>query len=68
MLVTQLRDQVAAVRHALNLFVWALRHLIGQVHIYAQAKRLNILPGSRTVSKDQIREMDRDVKRGLVMV
>ena len=31
MLVTQLRDKVPAVRHALSLFVWAMRRLEGQV-------------------------------------
>ena len=69
-MVTQLRDQVPALRNAIVQFVWGMRRLEGQVHSYeaARSPQLNILPGSRTISKDQIREMDRDVKRGLVMV
>lgn len=68
MLVTQLRDQVAAVRHALNLFVWVLRRLMGQVHSFMEAKRLNILPGSRTLRPSDFDAIKRDLILALVLL
>ena len=68
MLVTQLRDQVKAVRHALNLFVWAVRRLIGQVHSYDEARRRNVLPGSRTLNKSEFAEIKRDLILALVLM
>lgn len=68
MLVTQLRDQVAAVRHALNLFVWAVRRLIGQDHSFEEAKKRNILPGSRTLNPSEFDDIQRDLVLALVLL
>lgn len=68
MLVPQLRDVVPAVVHALNLFSWAVRRVLGQVHSYESAKRLNILPGSRTVDGRDTHLAQRDLILGLVLL
>ena len=69
LLVPQLRDQVPAVRHALNLFVWSIRRVLGQVHSYDEATRkLNILPGSRTLSSADFDEIQRDLVLSLVLL
>ena len=66
-LPTQLRDVVPAFRDALHVFVWAMRRLEGQVHCYDEATRLNILPGSRAVVKNDIRAIHSALIFGLVL-
>ena len=66
-LPVQLRDQVPAVRNALNVFVWAMRQLLGQVHSWEHAVRLHILPGCRTVDRSKIPDLGSEVKKGLVL-
>ena len=68
MLVTQLRDQVPAVRDSLNKFTWGMRQLIGQVHSYEKAMQLGILPGSPTIHRSKIDEMQRLIICGLVLL
>ena len=68
MLVTQLRDQTEAVTHALNLFTWAVRRAIGQVHSYKEAQGLNILPGSTTVNTAGLEEAQRDLIVALALL
>ena len=63
----QLRDQVPAVTHALQVFVWAMRQLLGQVHSFERAHQLKILPGSRTVDKTRVPQLEGEVKKGLVL-
>ena len=67
-LPTQLRDQVPAVRLALNTFVWAMRKLLGQVHSFDEAVRMHILPGSRSVDKRGIPLLQRQVILGLILL
>ena len=66
-LPTQLRDQIPAVRIALHEFVWAMRRMIGQVHSYHTAKRLGLLPGSRSVRHDVVDSAQRDMLKALVL-
>ena len=68
MLLTQLRDKVAAVHRSLLYFVWALRQLDGQVHSYDHARRLGILPGSRSVRKDGLDSIHRLLLLGIVLI
>ena len=70
MLVTQLRDQVPAFKHALETFVWGMRRLEGQVFSYEDAvsPAINILPGSRAVKKDQFDDIKYDIALGLAMM
>ena len=70
MLVTQLRDQVPAVSHALETFVWAMRRLEGQVYSLEDAvsPTVNILPGSRAVKKDEFASIKYDLLLGLSMM
>ena len=70
MLVTQLRDQVPAVCNALNLFVWAMRRLEGQVYSYdvAVSPEMNILPGSRAVHIAGLDQAEVDLKLGLSLL
>ena len=67
-LPTQWRDQLPALRYALDLFVWGMRRLMGQVHSYDHARALRIVPGSLSVSKTDIRRCHRDIIRGLVLL
>ena len=67
-LPTQLRDQLPAVRQALNTFVWGMRRLLGQVHSFAAARALNILPGAKSVNKKDIPKHSRQVVLGLVLL
>lgn len=67
-LPTQLRDQLPAVRHALYVFVWAMRRLEGQVHSFEEANRLGVLPGSFVVNKVDVRKCHTDLIRGLVLL
>lgn len=67
-LPTQLRDQIPAVRFALNTFVWAMRRMLGQVHCFEEAEGLNILPGSLSVNKRQLPALHRQVILGLVLL
>ena len=55
-------------RHALNIFVWSMRRLLGQVHCFDEAIRLGILPGSRSVDKEKIPRVNREVILGLVLL
>ena len=54
-------------RYALNTFVWAMRRLLGQVHCFEEAIRLGILPGSRSVDKEKIPRLNREVILGLIL-
>ena len=54
-------------RYALNTFVWAMRRLLGQVHCFDEAIRLRILPGSRSVDKEKIPRLSREVILGLIL-
>ena len=67
-LPTQLRDQLPAVRFALNTFVWAMRRLLGQVHSFDEAVRMKILPGSRSVDKRSTPLFQRQVVLGLILL
>ena len=67
-LVTQLRDQVPALRNALLEFTWAMRRLLGQVHSFDDAKRMNILPGSRTIDSENIPGIHNDLVRSLCLL
>lgn len=67
-LPTQLRDQVPAVRYALNTFIWGMRRLLGQVHSFEEAERLHILPGSLSVDKRQIPLCHHQVILGLILL
>ena len=67
-LATQLRGFVPALRKAIQVFVWALRRLEGQVHSFETARNLDILPGSRTVDKRKIKEIHSDLIRGLCLL
>ncbi len=67
-LPTQLRDQIPAVRKALNIFVWSMRRMLGQVHSYQEAKRMKILPGSRTFDKTQIKKLHAELIMGLSLL
>ena len=53
-LATQIRDKVPRLRTALFLLIWALRRLDGQVYSWDDARRMNILPGSRVLDPTQI--------------
>ena len=64
----QLRDKVPAIRYALSIFVWGMRRLLGQVHSFCTAKKMGILPGSKTLNKKQIPRLQREVIRGLVLL
>ena len=68
MMVTQLRDQVSALRHALHMFVWALRRLIGQVHSYDEAVKRNVLPGSKTLDPKEFEEIKADLILSLALL
>ena len=48
--------------------MWAIRRLIGQVHSYAEAKRLNVLPGSRTLRPEEYAAIKRDLTLALVLL
>lgn len=60
-LVTQLRGLVPSIHNALEMFVWAIRRLEGQVHSYDMADALGILPGSRAVRKADLDRIHRDL-------
>ena len=55
-------------RFALNKFVWAMRRLLGQVHCFDEAVRMNILPGSRSVDKRATPMLQRQVVLGLILL
>ena len=67
-LSTQIRDQVPAVRFALNIFVWAMRKLHGQVHCFDKAVAMNILPGSKSVDRRETPSLQRQIVRGLILL
>ena len=67
-LVTQLRDLVPAVHNALEMFVWAMRRLEGQVHSFEAANYLGILPGSRAVIKAQLDCIHRDLILAMILI
>ena len=67
-LPTQLRDQVPAVRFALNTFVWAMRRLLGQVHCFQEATQMKILPGSRSIDKRSTPFLQSQVILGLILL
>lgn len=67
-LPTQLRGKVPMLHQALLIFVWGMRQLDGQVHSYEMARKLSILPGSRTVKRDDVDNMERDVICGLSLL
>lgn len=67
-LSTQLRDQLPRVRVALFTIIWALRRLDGQVHSYEAAKKLGVLPGSRTVDPKELAAIHRDLIVGLCLL
>lgn len=68
MLVTQVRDLLPALTHALNLFTWAIRRLIGQVHSHADSTRAGVLPGSRTLRQGELDDIKGDLIMGLVLL
>ena len=67
-LPVQLRDQVPAVRYALSIFIWGMRRLLGQVHSFLTAKKMGILPGSKTIDKTKIPRLQLEVIRGLILL
>ena len=67
-LPTQLRDQVPPIRKALNIFVWSMRRMLGQVHSYEEASEMKILPGSRTFDKTQIDRLQAELIMGLSLL
>jgi len=67
-LPTQLRGKVPIVHNALLMFIWGMRQLDGQVHCYEMAKRLNILPGSRSVPRAKLHDMERALICGLSLL
>ena len=66
-LVTQLRGVVPAVHNALEMFVWAMRRLEGQIHSYDMAMHLGILPGSRAVRKAHLDRIHRDLILAMIL-
>ena len=68
MLLTQLRGMVPEVHRALLLFVWALRRLDGQLHSYEMAMLRGLLPGSRSLRTDILKDVKRDLLLGLVLI
>ena len=67
-LPTQIRDKVPMLHVALLKFVWGMRQLDGQVHSYEMARTLHILPGARTVKRDDVGEMERALLCGLALL
>ena len=67
-LATQIRDKLPRLRTALFLLIWALRRMDGQVHSYDEARRLNILPGSRVVDAREIAAMHTDLILALCLL
>ena len=67
MLVTQLRGHVPAVHNALEMFVWAMRRLEGQVFSFDAANYVGILPGSRAVKKSDLDRIHRDLILALIL-
>lgn len=67
-LSTQLRDMIPAVREALNLFVWALRQLDGQVYSYEAAVNKGVLPGSHAVDKRKLKKIHKTLVRALSLL
>lgn len=67
-LVTQLRGLVPGVHNALEMFVWAIRRLEGQVHSYEMANHLGILPGSRAVRKAHLDRIHRDLILAMILL
>lgn len=68
LLSTQIRDMVPALREAIDVFVWALRQLDGQVHSYDAAQKLGVLPGSRVIDKRKLKEIHKALIRGLSLL
>ena len=67
-LSTQLRGLLPRLRKAINVFVWALRQLDGQVHCYEWARELGVLPGSHTVDKRSLPRIHGELVRGLSLL
>ena len=59
---------VPEVHRAILLFVWGMRQLDGQVHSYEMAKFLGILPGSRSVRKGDLDDVQRFLLLGLALL
>lgn len=68
MLVTQIRDMVPALREAVNVFVWALRQLDGQVYCLQKANALGILPGSHALDKRVLNRVEKQLIHGLCLL
>lgn len=50
------------------MFVSAMRRLDGQVYSYNDAKRLNVLPGSRVIDKRELNNIHSDLVKGLCLL
>ena len=67
-LATQLRDKLPRLRTALFKLIWALRRMDGQVYSHHDARRLNILPGSRVVDSREISSIHTALIIGLCLL
>ena len=63
-----LRDQLPRVRKPIILLSSALRRLDGQVYSYERAKELGIMPGSRTIKREELDSIHRDLVIALVLI
>ena len=68
LLPTCLRGYVPEVHTVILKIVWALRRLHGQVYCAAEASSLGIELGSRSISKDCIPSLTKELIRGLVLL
>ena len=59
---------VPAVRDALNVFVWALRQLDGQVYSLNRAREQGVLPGSHVLDKRLLKRIHKQLIRGLCLL
>lgn len=59
---------VPALREALNIFIWALRQLDGQVHCMKKACAQGSLPGSHTIDKRDLKRIAKELIRGLSLL
>lgn len=63
-----LRDKLPRLRTALLLFTTSLRKLDGQVHSYETAKKMGILPGSRSLKHADVDSIVEDLIVALVLL
>ena len=57
-----------ALREALNIAIWALRQLNGQVHSLKKARDMGVLPGSHSIDKRTLKRIAKELVRGLSLL